>query len=162
MTPPFRVVVFAISLMCSCADAIADCNLPRSGRIALERSDIAFRGHVREVGLPRNASGGWIGTVVTFAVSSTWKGAIGSEFVLYIVPESAEDVVFEPGLDYLVFATSNPPPVAARFNVAAPTFAARGCSGTMPILWATKYLIDIGAGRPPVTASRIPDPRTLQ
>lgn len=155
------MVVFAASLAFG-ADAFADCNLPRTGRIALERSDITFRGRVREVSVAHNATGGWIGTVVTFDVTTSWKGTVGSEFVLYSVPESAEDPVFEQGLDYLVFATRNPPAFAWRFGVRAPTFAARACSGTLSILWATKYLVDLGAGRAPVVDPRIPDPRTLQ
>jgi hypothetical protein len=100
--------------------------------------------------------------MVTFGVSTSWKDPIAPDFVLHNAPESAEDIQFEPGLEYLVFATRNPPPIDTRFGITGPSFAARGCSGTVSMLWATRYLIDLGAGRRPGAESRPPHPRTLQ
>jgi hypothetical protein len=144
------------------ARRFADCDRPRSGPLARDSADIIFRGRARNVGMARDRYGSWIGTIVTFDVLRSWKGITGLEFVLHNTPESDEDVQFEQGLEYLVFATRNPSSVAAQFGLGGPSFAARRCSGTASVLSATKSLIDLGAGRPPGNALRLPDRRTLQ
>jgi hypothetical protein len=144
------------------ARRFADCDRPRSAQFARDRSDIILRGRARNVRMARDRYGSWTGTIVTFDVSRSWKGITGPEFVLHNTPESVEDVQFEPGLEYLVFATRNPSSVAAQFGLSGPSFAVRRCSGTAPMFSATRYLIDLGAGRLPATEPRVPDPRTLQ
>jgi len=148
--------------------AIADCDRPRSGLTALKQSDVVFRGTVREV---RTTGGrgnqnvtpqgteyqpGWTGWVVTFDVSRVWKGAVGNRFVLYSVRVTPDDAFteFERGAEYLVFATRNSQAKSDLFRLGLPTFGAHACGGTTSLLWATKYLLDLGIGKSPDTTKR--------
>ena len=164
MSARFRLAATVGTMLSLASPAAADCNIP-SGQKALERSDVVFRGVVRDVdhiAVRQRATGpGW-GSVVRFAVSRVWKGDLGTTFVLHNRAESAEDIPFEAGREYLVFAVLNEPSTSALFGLKLPSFAARGCGGTQDILWASPSLIDLGAGRPPAVVRRLPDPRTLQ
>jgi hypothetical protein len=160
MASLLRTAGFVMVLMSPVADASADCNLPRSGTIASERADVVFRGRVRQAQILQRP--GWWGQILTFDVSRVWKGDGGPTFVLHDDPTSAEDPSFEAGMDISCFATKNPPPVDPRLNIGGPSYDAPACSGTVSTLYATRYLIDLGAGRPPAQKSRPPHPRTLQ
>jgi hypothetical protein len=89
-----------------------------------------------------------------------------ARFVIYNSPSHSDDVYefFEQGLEYLVFAITNSPQKAARFDVRGTSYEAKACGGTtdMLMLSTPRYLIDLGASRPPVEETRLPDPRTLQ
>jgi len=162
-----------IAAWCLCAiaipgSAIADCDRPRSALTALKQADVVLRGTVREISTtggrgepivaPRGTEyqPGWTGWVVTFDVSRVWKGTVGDRFILRSVLVGPDDAFteFDRGAEYLVFARRNSDRDSARFGVAGPTFGAHLCGGTTSLLWATKYLLDLGIGKGPEASRR--------
>jgi hypothetical protein len=160
----FRIAALTITLVCVAADAFADCSPPRTAKVAFERADAVFRGWAQGV---RRAPGAGAsdgpGLIVVFDVSRVWKCHVGPRFVIHNSPNHSDDVydLFEQGLEYLVFASINSPQKAARFDVPGTSYEAKACGGTTDMVWAPRYLIDLGAGRPPAV-SRLLDPRKLQ
>jgi hypothetical protein len=162
-----QIAAFCLCVTALGDSAIADCSRPRSGVTALNQSDVVFRGTIREVKTTGGRGDlnatlgsadhlGWTGWVVTFDVSRVWKGAVGSRILLHNVRVAPDDAFteFDPGVEYLVFATRNSDKNSARFRVAGPTFGAHACGGTTSLLWATNYLLDLGIGRSPEAAQR--------
>ena len=146
-------------LLLGTSPATADCDRPRSALSAMRGADLVFRGTVRdlrelraEFRVSRRSSlvrtWGW---VVSLDVGRVWKGAVGKQVTLHIAREGEDDAYdsFERGREYVVFANMNPPGKSGRFGVQRPTYGATGCGGTVSMLGASGYLLELGPGDPP-------------
>src|SRR6185436_12272063 len=152
----------AAALLCLSTAASADCSNP-SPRVAVLRADVAFRGtarDVRPVGGRSGTRGPWQGSIVTFDVSRVWKGDVGSTIVLHQTRDGEDDVTFESGREYVVFARRNPAITSTLFGSAGPSFAARPCSGALFTSPSTPDPLDLGPGHTPVAQRSPTDPRT--
>ena len=145
------------------ASASADCNRPRSATTALSGATLVFRGIVRDLKTIENrgsqnitprgvqSQAPWTGLVVTFEVSSVWKGSIETRLTLHITAMGEDDAYtsLKKGGEYIVFASVNPPMKSERFGVRGVTYGAHGCGGTGPVSLSALYLRELGPGRPP-------------
>ena len=155
-------LVVAMSAMVA-SPAYADCDPPRSARVALARATLVFRGTVREIknigGLAGNQGRAvpWKATVVTFDVSAKWKGVVARRFTLHLLPFNPDDadVRLDKGKEYLVFAELNPVEKSAVMGVHRDTYGTSRCRGTGPIRSsipfeverAKSYLRELGPGQ---------------